>query len=120
MTRVPGEQPALHVMINLFQLIDLVAQITTAMTFIHALLYVATYPEDVEQLREEILEVTTIEGFSKKSLDKMPKLDSFLHETMRLSGISNGKEISSKLILQLTRYLCRNSQSCGPTGLYLF
>jgi Cytochrome P450 len=59
-------------------------------TFVHALLYVATYTENVEQLREEILEATIAEGFTRDAVNKMPKLDSFVGETQRLSGISSG------------------------------
>jgi hypothetical protein len=48
----------------------------------------ATYPEYVQPLREEIETVTDEQGWSKASISKMTKLDSFVKETMRLSQIT--------------------------------
>ena len=54
----------------------------------HALYNLATYPEYVEPLREEIETVIQEQGWSKASVSKMTKLDSFVKETMRLSQIT--------------------------------
>jgi cytochrome P450 len=48
----------------------------------------ATYPEYVQPLREEIEAVIQEQGWSKASVAKMTKLDSFVKETMRLSPIA--------------------------------
>lgn len=41
-------------------------------------------PDYIEQLREEILMVVAQEGWTKNSLSKMGKLESFMMECMRL------------------------------------
>jgi cytochrome P450 len=48
----------------------------------------ATYPEYVQPLREEIESVIQEHGWRKASVAKMTKLDSFVKETMRLSPIA--------------------------------
>jgi cytochrome P450 len=57
-------------------------------TVTHSLYNLATYPEYVQPLREEIEAVIQEQGWSKASITKMTKLDSFVKETMRLSPIS--------------------------------
>ena len=54
-------------------------------TFTHALYNLAAYTQYIEPLREEVEEVVAAEGWSKASLGKMRKLDSFLKESMRLA-----------------------------------
>jgi hypothetical protein len=48
----------------------------------------ATYPEYVQPLREEIETVIQEQGWSKASVSEMTKLDSFVKETMRLSQLA--------------------------------
>jgi hypothetical protein len=57
---------------------------------VHAILYVAAYPDEVEQLREEITHVIRSEGWTRAAINNMLKLDSFVRETQRLSGMTNG------------------------------
>jgi len=57
---------------------------------VHAILYVAAYPDEVEQLREEITHVIRSEGWTHAAINNMPKLDSFVRETQRLSGMTTG------------------------------
>ena len=57
-------------------------------TVTHSLYNLATYPEYVQPLREEIEAVIQEQGWSKASITKMTKLDSFVKETMRLSPVS--------------------------------
>jgi hypothetical protein len=57
---------------------------------VHAILYVAAYPDEVAELREEINQVIGSEGWTREAINHMPKLDSFVRETQRLSGMSNG------------------------------
>ncbi|KAF8697501.1 hypothetical protein AX14_001359 [Amanita brunnescens Koide BX004] len=54
-------------------------------TITHSLYNLATYPEYVQPLREEVEAVIQEQGWSKASITKMTKLDSFIKETMRLS-----------------------------------
>ncbi|KAG6831864.1 hypothetical protein H0H92_006981 [Tricholoma furcatifolium] len=61
---------------------------TTSMTFAQVLYDIAANPSFVPALREEIEIITAQDGFSKSSLNKMIKLDSFIKESQRLGGIS--------------------------------
>lgn len=54
-------------------------------TFTHALYNLAAQPEYLQPLREEVESVVAEDGWSKASLGKMRKLDSFLKESMRLA-----------------------------------
>jgi hypothetical protein len=43
-------------------------------------------PEYIEPLRQEVEAVVAEEGWTKASIDKMHKIDSFLRETQRMEG----------------------------------
>ncbi|KAF8665785.1 hypothetical protein AX16_000232 [Volvariella volvacea WC 439] len=60
---------------------------TTSMGFTNALFDLAARPEYVEELREEITAVIESEGWSKTAMGKLRKLDSFVKESQRLSGL---------------------------------
>ena len=51
-----------------------------------ALVNIASYPEYVTQIRNEIEDVLEEEGWSREALAKMVKLDSFMKESMRLGA----------------------------------
>lgn len=55
--------------------------------FINTLHYLATNPQYVQPLREEVEAIVEEEGWSKTSLGKMRKLDSFLKECIRIEGV---------------------------------
>ena len=55
--------------------------------FTHALYHLAANPEYVEPLREEVERMVSKEGWTKASLDKMIKVDSFLKESQRFNGL---------------------------------
>ncbi|KAH7930529.1 cytochrome P450 [Leucogyrophana mollusca] len=61
---------------------------TSAQGFTHALLHLATHPEFIDPLREEAETVIDQEGWTKASMKKLYKMDSFLKESQRLSGTS--------------------------------
>ncbi|KAJ7445901.1 cytochrome P450 [Mycena latifolia] len=64
------------------------AAIHTSSTALTAALYdLTTYPEYILPMREEAERVVTEEGWSKASLANMHKIDSFLRESQRLSGL---------------------------------
>ncbi|KAJ7672337.1 cytochrome P450, partial [Mycena polygramma] len=56
---------------------------TTTQAFHHALYNLAAHPECVEPLREEIEAIVNSEGWNRKSLAGMVKLDSFMKESAR-------------------------------------
>ncbi|EJD00067.1 cytochrome P450 [Fomitiporia mediterranea MF3/22] len=60
---------------------------TSSTSFTHALLHVASNPEDIRLLREEVEHVVKEEGWSKDSLSKMARVDSYIKEALRYSGI---------------------------------
>ena len=62
--------------------------------FTHALYFLAEYPEYTEPLREEIETIIEEEGWTKASMAKMRKLDSFFRETQRLRNIAAGTGIA--------------------------
>ncbi|KAJ7123072.1 cytochrome P450 [Mycena epipterygia] len=71
--------------------VNFMALHSTSMTFTHALLHLASKPEYLEPLRQELeeqfgnsLDVTT---HQLETFDKCWKLDSFLKESQRLSGL---------------------------------
>ncbi|KAF8637674.1 hypothetical protein AX16_010749 [Volvariella volvacea WC 439] len=59
---------------------------TTTMAFAHALYDIASRQEYVEPLREEVERIVEEEGWSKSSIGKMRKLDSFVRESQRVSN----------------------------------
>lgn len=58
--------------------------------FTHILYDLATYPEYVEPLREEVESVIATEGWSKVSTVNMHKVDSFIKESQRIAA--SGRE----------------------------
>ncbi|KAH9884927.1 cytochrome P450 [Cubamyces lactineus] len=58
---------------------------TSSGTFTHALYNLAAHTEYIQPLRKEVESIITEEGWSKASIGKMRKLDSFLKESMRLA-----------------------------------
>lgn len=56
-----------------------------------ALYYLAAHPEYIEPLRQEVDMVISQEGWTKAALGKMQKLDSFLKESQRITGLAAGK-----------------------------
>ncbi|KAG6919311.1 hypothetical protein DXG01_007444 [Tephrocybe rancida] len=59
---------------------------TTSMAFTQILFDLAAYPSFVPELREEVETAISEDGYSKISLHKMVKLDSFIKESQRLGG----------------------------------
>ncbi|KAF8637704.1 hypothetical protein AX16_010779 [Volvariella volvacea WC 439] len=59
---------------------------TTTMAVTHALYDLASHPEYVEPLREEIQDIIDTEGWTKTAMGKLRKLDSFIRESQRVSA----------------------------------
>ncbi|TFK66494.1 cytochrome P450 [Pluteus cervinus] len=66
-------------------IINFVAIYTTVMAMTHILYDLASRPEYAEPMRQEIISIIQDEGWSKSSIGKMHKVDSFVHESQRLS-----------------------------------
>ncbi|KAF9008808.1 cytochrome P450 [Cyathus striatus] len=59
---------------------------TTSMAFTHILYDLAVYTQYVPTMREEVEAVIAEDGWTKVSMGKMRKLDSFIKESSRLAG----------------------------------
>ncbi|KAF9001314.1 cytochrome P450 [Cyathus striatus] len=70
---------------------------TTSITLTNALFDLATYPQYIQELREEAKEAIGNEGWSKAGIAKLHKLDSFIRESMRVSGLA-GISLMRKVI----------------------
>ena len=68
-----------------FHLVKADDELLLRQAFTHALYNLATYTQYIAPLREEIESVVSREGWSKASIGKMRKLDSFFKESMRLA-----------------------------------
>jgi len=66
-------------------IINFAAIHTSSIAFTQVLYDLATHPEYVEQMRKEVEAVIKEEGWSKASVSKLRKLDSFVKESLRLS-----------------------------------
>jgi cytochrome P450 len=59
---------------------------TSAQSFTHALLNLATYPQYCTPLREEASDVINRDGWTKIAMTKLVKMDSFLKESQRFNS----------------------------------
>ncbi|KAG5725182.1 Ent-kaurene oxidase [Termitomyces sp. T112] len=80
------EEKLRHVAFHLM-IINFGAVYTVATSFTQALYHLAAHPECIEPLREEIERVTTDEGWTRAAMGELRKLDSFLKESQRISGL---------------------------------
>ncbi|KAK0458307.1 cytochrome P450 [Desarmillaria tabescens] len=60
---------------------------TTAMTFTHVVLHLASKPEYIDILRSEIEDAANGNPLDQAALERCWKLDSFLKESQRLNGL---------------------------------
>ncbi|EIM80751.1 cytochrome P450 [Stereum hirsutum FP-91666 SS1] len=71
----------------------------TSMTLTHAIFYLATYPEYIPLLRAEADAVISEDGWTKKGMQRMRRLDSFLRESSRINAVT---------LTSLNRYALRD------------
>ncbi|KAK7061428.1 cytochrome P450 [Favolaschia claudopus] len=83
-----GEERTVPALVQRILVINFGAVHTSANTFTHALYNLAAFPASVEEMREEVDIIVKEEGWSKDSVAKMHKVDSFLRESQRFSGNS--------------------------------
>ncbi|KAF8621411.1 hypothetical protein AX15_007823 [Amanita polypyramis BW_CC] len=82
-----GEQRSIRNITIRMLLVNLAAIHTATMTFTYMLYDLATHPEFVQPMREEVESALQEEGWTHTAINKLSKLDSFVKESMRLSGI---------------------------------
>jgi cytochrome P450 len=68
---------------------------------LHSLYDLAVHPEYAPILREEIETLVKSEGWSKTTLEKMYKLDSFIKESLRIHVFANSNDAPSNFINKL-------------------
>ncbi|KAL8306511.1 hypothetical protein RB597_002991 [Gaeumannomyces tritici] len=68
-------------------LLSFLAIHTTSDLLSQTMIYLAKYPESIEELRQEILEVLPVEGWNKTSLQKLKLLDSAVKEAQRFKPL---------------------------------
>lgn len=71
----------------------------SSQSFTHVLYFIATKPEYVGPLREEIEAVIAEEGWTRGAIGRCHKLDSFIKETMRLRGADDRTIFYSSVIV---------------------
>ncbi|KDR68416.1 hypothetical protein GALMADRAFT_215851 [Galerina marginata CBS 339.88] len=80
-----GEQRTVHDLAIRLLSVNFGAIQTTSKALTHILFDLAAYPEYVEPMREEVLAVIEADGWTKASLGRMRKVDSFIKESQRLA-----------------------------------
>jgi len=102
-TQGNGKRPEdiVNKIVNYVILINFAAIHTTSMTFTNSIYYLAANPQIADPLREEISPIVQELGWTKAAMGKMIKLDSFLKETQRLSGVS-GLSMDRMVLRDLT------------------
>ncbi|KZT08258.1 cytochrome P450 [Laetiporus sulphureus 93-53] len=96
-----GEEHSVRALVLRMLTVNVAAIHTSSMTFTHALFYLAAYPEYVQPLREEVEAVVTQEGWSKAAMIRMRKVDSFLKEINRVTGVG-AKSLNRKAMKDIT------------------
>jgi len=87
MSEAKGVERSLEGLARRLLVINFAAIFTTSLSFTTALYYLLSNPEYIEPLRHEVETVVAEEGWTKAGIDKMLKIDSFLRESQRISGI---------------------------------
>ncbi|KAJ7573480.1 cytochrome P450 [Mycena floridula] len=95
-----GEKTVRHITLRLL-LINIAAIHTTSMSFTNALYKLAAAPDLVQMLRDEVEPILIQEGWTKSSMSKMRKLDSFLKEILRLY-LTNAVNLDRKVLKDFT------------------
>ncbi|KAJ6516233.1 cytochrome P450 [Mycena sanguinolenta] len=99
MDAAEGDERTVPALVQRVLFVNFAAIRTSTDTFTHVLYDIAAYPHHVEPLRAEIQSVVQKEGWTRASLNKMYKVDSFLSESQRYWGIgtlSLGRKVVKK------------------------
>ncbi|EIW64803.1 cytochrome P450 [Trametes versicolor FP-101664 SS1] len=80
--------PSVKAIVERMLVVNFAAIHTSSNSVSHALYHLAERPELLKPLREEIESLINEEGWTKNSMAKMWKLDSFLRESQRHNGVN--------------------------------
>jgi len=84
-----GVERTVRVLTDRVLTVNFAAIHTSSNSFVHALFFLAENPQYVQPLREEVETIVRKEGWSKSSLGKMRKIDSFMKESQRMAGLGS-------------------------------
>ncbi|KAJ7122772.1 cytochrome P450 [Mycena epipterygia] len=87
MDAAEGEERTIPALVQRVLFVNFAAIRTSTDTFTHVLYDIAAFPQHVQPLRDEVQSVVQKEGWTRASLNKMYKIDSFLSESQRYHGI---------------------------------
>ncbi|THH08423.1 hypothetical protein EW145_g2710 [Phellinidium pouzarii] len=82
-----GEHRTVEALTQRILALNFAAVHTTSVSFTHALFHLVSRPEYIALLREEVNSILG-EGWSNNAIHKMRKMDSFLKESQRYSGLA--------------------------------
>lgn len=95
----PAKLRTVHDFVHRVILINFAAIHTTSSTLSDTLFHLAPRPEYIEPLREEVEQIIDEYGWTKEAMGRMRKLDSFMRECSRYSGLG---------ALSVTRHIRKN------------
>jgi len=87
MDEAHGEARSVRPLVLRLLSVNMAAIHTTSIAFTNALYLIATYPQYVQPLREEIEAVIKEEGWTKAAMNNLRKVDSFIKEAQRYMGL---------------------------------
>ncbi|TFY68008.1 hypothetical protein EVJ58_g1278 [Rhodofomes roseus] len=93
MDEAEGEELQVDRLVIRIMTINITAINTSSMTFTNAMFYLAAHPEWLKPLRDEVEEVTKAEGWTKDSVNRFAKIDSFLRESQRYCALGTSELI---------------------------
>ncbi|KAJ7507426.1 cytochrome P450 [Mycena galericulata] len=117
MDAAEGEERTVPALVQRVLFVNFAAIRTSTDTFIHMVYDLAAYPHHVEPLREEVQSVVQKEGWTRASLNKMYKIDSFLSESQRFHGI--GTLSLGRKVVKRDGFTFSNGVTL-PYGTYLY
>ncbi|KAI9060502.1 cytochrome P450 [Trametes sanguinea] len=80
--------PSYNAIVQRMLLANFAAIHTSSNSITHAIYHLAERPEYLQDLREEVEPILRDEGWTKTSISKMWKIDSFLRESQRYNGVN--------------------------------
>ncbi|KAF7317664.1 Cytochrome P450 [Mycena kentingensis (nom. inval.)] len=111
-----GDELKLEALVQRVIFINFAAIRTSTDTFVHMLYDLVANQSYIEPLREEIQAIVSEEGWTRASVGKMYKLDSFLRESQRLHGI--GTQSLGRKVIKPEGFTFSDGTHL-PTGTYV-
>jgi len=82
-----GKERTVRALVLRILAVNFAAIHTTSVTFTHVMFYFAAHPQYVNELREEVAAIVQEEGWTKAATERMHKMDSYLKEVQRVTGL---------------------------------